>query len=183
MANILTIKEIVSWINTQLAPLVPGTQFYGIAKPAIRDEKLMPVEGEKYIGLNDAFPMQVYHKEFGLSSTEMQGSGYGDNVKNIMNSHAMAMIIYYNTAKARAGTDQLYMLVQKKISGILKSPGIKYARIIVTSAILEDARVYQQEYGVGPVRLKATQRLIQVNYTVQIVFDKNCTPACMPVCT
>ena len=182
MADVLTIKEVTGWINDRLKGLVPGIKVYGVAKPALKDGILMPVEGEKYIGLDDTFPMQVYHKELGLTSSETVGSGYGDNIKNIINSHSMAMVIYYNTAKTRAGTDQLYMLIQKRISGVLKSPGIKYARIIVTSAILEDARVFVQEYGAAKLRLKATQRLIQVNYTVSIVFDKNCTPACLPAC-
>lgn len=180
--DILTIKEIVTRINGRLTVLVPGTKAYGVAKTALKDDKILPVEGDKYIGLDDTYPMQIYHKEVGLTSGETTGSGYGDNIKNIINSHSMAMIIYYNSAKTRVGTDQLYMLVQKKISGILKSPGIKYARIIVNSAILEDARVYVQEYGAGKVRLKPSQRLIQVNYTVQIVFDKNCVPACLPAC-
>lgn len=182
MAEQLNIKEIVSWINGRLATLVPGSKFFGIAKTALKDDKILPIEGDKYIGLDDTFPMMVYHKELGLTSGETTGSGYGDNIKNIINSHSMAMIIYYNSAKTRVGADQLYMIMQKRVSGVLKSPGIKYARIIFNSAILEDARIYVQEYGAGPVRLKPAQRLIQVNYTVQIVFDKNCVAACLPQC-
>lgn len=182
MADTLSIKEIVTWINGRLSSLVPGSKFYGIAKTALKDEKILPIEGDKYIGLDDTYPMMAYHKELGLASSDAPGNGFGDNIKDIINSHSMAMIIYYNSEKTRVNTDQLYMIMQKRVSGVLKSPGIKYARIIFNSAILEDARVYIQEYGAGPVRLKPAQRLFQVNYTVQIVFDKNCIGACLPQC-
>ena len=85
------------------------------------------------------------------------------------------MIIFLDETKTGIKADEIYTLIQSKITGILKFEGYKSIRVGVSSAILNDAQVWAQEYGANvPIRLNPSQRLIQIGYSVVMTLDKNC---------
>jgi len=174
--------SIINWINEQLCELVPGAKVFGIARTAVKDDKILPISGDewiKYAGVDDTYPFQSYHKELTLSAANVSRSGYGDNLSDLSNTYGMALIIFFDEKKCGVKTDELYTLIQARITGILKIEGYKSIRIGVTNAILNDGQVWRQEYGETSFRLSATQRLIQIGYSVIVTLDKTCFPKCI----
>lgn len=169
------LHSIVDWINESLAGIIPGAKFYGIARTAAKDDKILPVtENEKYIGLDDTYPAQIYHKHLTISSANVPNSGYGDNLSSLSNTYGMAMVAFIDEKKTGIKADELYTIIQAKITGILKIEGYKSVRVSVANAILNDGQVWAQEYGNTPLRLTISQRLIQIGYSVVMTLDKNC---------
>jgi hypothetical protein len=175
------LHSIIDFINTQFSDLVTGSKVYGIAKTALKDEKLLPylVEEGKYVGVDDTYPMMVYHKEQSLSSANVARSGYGDNLSDLSNTYGMSLIVFFDEKKTGVKADELYTLIQARITGILKLEGYKSIRVGVSNAILNDGQVWRQEYGDAPFKLFASQRLIQIGYSVVMTLDKNCFPKCI----
>lgn len=172
------LQSIVKWINEQLCQLNKDGKLYLIAKSAVKDDKTMPYVEGSYIGIDDTYPIQIYHKQLGMSTITIGNSGYGDSVGDLQTTHQMALIVFFNEVKCRLKPEDLYEQVLAKLTGILKLEGYKYVRINVQNAILDDQRVYAQEYGQTNYRLGEFQRLIQINYQVLFVFDKNCISNC-----
>lgn len=171
----LSTNDIALWANQEIKGLIKGMQTYGVAKSAASGDYISPYlpEDEKYIGIDDTYPAQVYHKEQSVSSATVAGSGFGDDERNLQNTYTMAMIVYFNEKKCGVTADQLYAFIQAKITGLLKAEGYRSVRVNVSNAILNDAQVWSQEYG-SPYKLSGPQRLIQINYNVVIVIDKKC---------
>lgn len=170
----LSISDIVNWGNDMINPLIPGMKTYGIAKTAAKDNAIMPYVDEKYIGIDDTYESQVYHKQLSVSSTNVARSGYGNSDANLQNTYGMAMFVYFNEKKCGIKADELYTYIQTVVTGVLKAEGYKSVRVNVLNAVLNDTQVWAQEYGQTPFRLAGPQRLIQINYNIVIVFEKNC---------
>lgn len=170
----LSIIDIVDWSNEKIAPLIAGLKTYGIAKTAIKDTGLMPYIDEKYIGVDDTYEAQIYHKQLTINSTTIARSGYGDSDADLQNTYGMAMFVYFNEKKCGIRADELYTYIQSVITGVLKADGYKSIRVNVLNAILNDSQVWSQEYGKTPYRLAGPQRLVQINYTIVMVFEKSC---------
>lgn len=170
----LSILDISGWVNGKIEKFMPDVKTYGIAKTAVKGDGTAPYTDDKYIGIDDTFKSQAYHKQLSISSTSVPSSGYGDNEQSLQNSYGMALIIYFNEENCGFSADKLYTFIQTAITGRLKSAGYKSVRVTVASAILNDAQVWAQEYGATPYKLAGPQRLIQVNYTIVMVYDKEC---------
>lgn len=175
----LSINDIVKWANEKVSPLLPGLKPYGVAKSALKStangDVIMPyIEPGTYIGIDDTFKAQAYHKINGISSASVAGTGYGDSEPSLQNTHSMSMFVYFNEEKCGFSADQLYTYIQASITGDLKSDGKVSARVSVSNAILNDGNVWAQEYGATAFKLKGSQRLIQINYSIITVFDQNC---------
>lgn len=175
------LQSIVKWINGELCELVPGAKVYGIAKTANVDGIIKPYvpDEQKSISPDDTYPFQSYHKEQSLSSANINRSGYGDTLNDLANTYGMSLIIFFDENKTGVKTDELYTLIQARITGILKIEGYKSIRVGVNNAILNDGQVWRQEYGDTPFKLFASQRLIQIGYSVLVTLDKNCFPKCI----
>jgi hypothetical protein len=177
----LSINDITTWANERVCQFIPGLKSYGVAKTASNGDKIMPYVDEKYIGIDDTYHAMLYHKKLTIGSTTVPRSGYGDNEASLQNTYGMAMILYYNEKKCGFTADKLYTFIQSSITGVLKSEGYRSIRVNVLNAVLNDAQVWAQEYGASPFKLAGPQRLIQVNYSIVMVLDKNCIeiPKCL----
>lgn len=175
------LQSIINWINKQLCELVPKGQVFAIAKTANVDGIIKPyvLETEKGIMVDDTHPFISYHKEQTLQSANVPRTGYGDNLSDLANTYGMSLIIFFDEKKLGVKTDELYALIQARVTGILKIEGYKSVRIGVLNAILNDGQVWRQEYGDAIFRLSASQRLIQIGYSVVVTLDKNCFPKCI----
>jgi hypothetical protein len=169
-----SIHDTVNWINERILEIIPGGQVFGIAHTAKRGEELVPVVGETYVGIDDTFPFQAYHKQNTLTSANVPRTGYGDSENYLQNTYSNSLVIFFNYDKCNLTVDELYTFIQASITGILKTDGYRQVRVNVSSAILNDAQVWSQEYGNKEFRLDASQRLIQIGYSVIYTLDKNC---------
>lgn len=170
----LSTNDIAQWANERICRIIPGLKTYGVGQTATRDNNIVPYVDNTYIGIDDTYPALLYHKQLSVSSTTVAGSGYGDELRDLQNTYQMAAILYFNENKCGQSADFIYTYIQAEITGILKTEGYKSVRVNVTSAILNDAQVWRQEYGESPYKLFGAQRLIQINYSIVIVFDKKC---------
>lgn len=177
------LQSVINWLNEQLCELIPGGKTHGIAKTAVNDKGIIkPFTGKDWIdyaGVDDTYPFISYHKEQTLQSTNVPRSGFGDNLSDLANTYGMSLIIFFDEKKVGVKTDELYTLIQARVTGILKIEGYKSIRIGVLNAILNDGAVWRQEYGDVAFRLSASQRLIQIGYSVVVTLDKNCFPKCI----
>lgn len=170
----LSTNDIALWANARICTIIGGIKLYGIGKTASNGDKILPYIDGKFIGIDDTYPATAYHKEQSVSSTTVQGSGYGDDERWLQTTWLMSFIINFNEKKCGITADKLYTYIQGKITGVLKAEGYKSIRVNVLNAILNDGLVWGQEYGDTPFRLFEAQRLIQINYSIVIVFDKTC---------
>lgn len=171
----LSTNDIADWINGKVCKIIPGLKYYGVGKTAINsDGKQQSYINGQYIGIDDTYSAMLYHKDQSVASTTVPGSGYGNDERSLQNTYTMAMIVYFNEKKCGVMADTLYTFIQSTITGVLKAQGYKSIRVNVQSAILNDAQVWRQEYGNTPYQLSDAQRLLQINYNVVFVFDKNC---------
>jgi len=170
----LSINDISLWVNERLSGLIPGIKSYGIAKSAIKGESFAPYIDDNYVGLDDTYPAQSYHKELSVSSQSVNGRAYGDNEFLLQNTYTMSLIVFFNENKIGFKADQLYIFIQSLITGVLKAEGYKTIRVNVTNAILNDGQVWASEYGNTAYKLSGSQRLMQINYNAVILFDKKC---------
>lgn len=177
----LSILDITGWVNEKVCKIMPGVKTYGIAKAAVKGDSIAPYTDENYIGIDDTFKSQAYHKQLTISSANVQSSGYGDTEQSLQNTYGMALVVYFNEEKCGFSADKLYTFIQSEITGRLKSEGFKSVRVSVSSAILNDAQVWAQEYGATQYKLAGPQRLIQVNYTIVMVYNPECIaiPQCV----
>lgn len=173
LLEMLSTAKVVEWANDRVCSIIPGLKAYGIAQAAVKDDSIAPYVDEKYVGIDDVYEAQVYHKQLSVSSTTVAGSGYGDDERSLQSTYQMAMVVFFNESKCYP-PDVLYTYIQAAITGLLKVTGYKSVRVNVLSAVLSDQTVWRQEYGNTPYKLFANQRLIQVNYNIVIVFDKSC---------
>lgn len=170
-----SIHDIVCFINNQIAGLLPGLKAYGIAKLTKREKETLPAEGEVYIGIDDTYKAQIYHKINGLNIAR-QTSGFGDNVKKIY-TYQMAMILFLN--KVNFNAEDIVAIFDANIPQQIKTDYTQRVNINFLSAVLNDEQIYSQEYkNSDTYRLGVGQRLIQINYTLEALYKPGCFDIC-----
>ena len=170
-----SIHDIVCEINESI-PLTG--EKYGVATPAIRGDQVIPSFKEKYIGIDDSFPVRIYHQLNGMVSSIRPNSGYGDDTGDYVTVFQMSMIVFNNQSLSKLKPDQLVLFLQVNTPRKVESDTFKKITITYNNAILNDAQVFSQEYGSTDFRLKLNQNLIQINYTVEVTYINGCFAKC-----
>lgn len=170
-----SIHDIVCEINNSI-PL--SGEKYGIATPALRGEQVIPAINEKYIGIDDSFPVRIYHKLNGMVSSIRPNTGYGDDIGDHVTAFNMSMIVFNNQLLSKLKPDQMVLFLQVNTPRRVSSDTFKKIAITYNNAILNDAQVFSQEYGSTEYRLKLNQNLIQINYTVEATYLYGCFAKC-----
>lgn len=166
------LHDTVDWINDLLRRTFQGAYVFGIARSAVKDDTLMPVVGEQFVGIDTSYPMIAYHKHNSITSKVVRG-GYGDVEGYHENTHNMSLILYFDETQCKKSVDEVFTFIQLQVSGILKS-GENQVRINVSNAILDDGQLWVSEYGNAEFPLHVSQRLISIGYSVTIALDKTC---------
>lgn len=170
-----SIRDIVGFINSQVAELLPGIKTCGVAKLTKRDKETLPAEGETYIGIDDTYKAQVYHKVNGLTISR-QANGFGDKVKKLY-TYQMSMILFLN--RANTEPEDIVAMIDTNIPQQIKTDYTQRVTINFLSAILNDEQVYSQEYkNSDTYRLGVGQRLLQINYTLEALYKPGCFDVC-----
>lgn len=171
-----SIHDIVQKINEAIP--VDSRDTYGIVTMSRRGDQIIPSIDGKYIGIDDTYPMRVYHKINGMTSQLRAGSGYGDSVGDQVNTYQMSMIVFNDKKRTKLSSDQMVLMLQVNTPRRVASELFKSIRITYTNAILNDVQVFAQEYGSTDYRLKDGQSLIQINYTVEATYKEGCFAKC-----
>lgn len=174
-----SIRDIVNCINCSLEDFFDKSfKAYGIAYPGIRGEESLPVSSGVYVGIDDIYATQVYHKINGINISKVRGTGVGRNQDDTLHTYQMSMIWYNSENKNNIPPDQLALIVNHKIPKIFHSDFFKTVRVSLTNVILNSQQVYQQEYKSDTFRLGEYESLTQINYTVETVIKTGCFEIC-----
>jgi hypothetical protein len=169
-----SIHDIVIYINCGLSGILQEGQLNGIASTVTKDGNTLPAEGEKYVGIDDTYKSQLYHKITGLTITR-QARGFGDNVDQLY-TYAMSMIIFLN--RSPISPEDFIPIMQANLPQQFKTDYTKRVSINFLSAVLNDKQVYTEEYGSTPYRLSLNQRLFKVNYSLEVLYKTGCFNIC-----
>lgn len=179
-------STIIEHINHSLKGLFekfPGSKYYGLAQSVVRDQQLLPCTidkfGEgKYVGIDTAIPIQLYHKQISLTTAIRPGSGYGDDTGDYQNTYTNVMIVYLNRTKTNLLPDEFYLYVQANFLDTINIPDFALVNVRPTSVILNRDVVLNSEYGPSAPKLGAEHHFFAINYTIESAFNKNCFEKC-----
>lgn len=164
------IRNIIHDINAVLTGIFKGAVFYGVATLVEREGKGQPVVDEKPVAYDDAYPMQMYHRLQGVGIT--YGPGFGRN-DNVTNTYTVSAIVFNNEKQTKLKSDEIAMILQSALSKLNIS-----AAVTPTQIILNSQAIFATEYRGVDYALNEYQSLMQINYTVEVVFDSRCFDLC-----
>lgn len=174
-----SIRDIVKEINCQLEKVFPvGFIAYGVARTVIREDGYLPMVDDKYVGIDDNYALQLYHKINGITINKTRGTGWGNSPGYAVNTYQMSMVVFDNELKTKLASDEVVTLFQAAIPHTISTDFFKSIRISLSSVVLNSQAVYAEEYKSDTYRLSESQSLSKINYNVEIVFKTDCFEIC-----
>lgn len=179
----------ISAINQSLQPFFDkyvGSRLLGLAETIVRKiadgDEYMPAlvkNGEaEYVGLDDRFPITIYHKANSITISDKSGSGYGDSIGFKNYSYANVMIIAFDSTIIHLTQDQLLLLIEANLPESLKVSGYRQVNLKTESAVLNSLNVFDNEYKGIESGIPLNFRLMAVYYRIDSLFEKQCFPKC-----
>ncbi len=188
------IKQIVTAINNSIAAQLTdvrfgGSEYNGIVTYAINNDKLMPMLADNYddnrfIGVDDTFPIRIYHRNNGISYSDVPGNSYGHEghlgKKEVDN---MSVIVYGNRALIRMTPEELEGAIMSGMpSAIARTTltALKISSCVIkpTSSILDPVLVYATEYRTDRFDLGPNALFIRLNYNIESSYKNSCFNIC-----
>lgn len=174
-----SIHDIVNELNSSLTWLPNGSEANGIAELLQRDEVTIPVLGEKYVGIDDVFPVRIYHRLNSMTSSVRQGTGYGRAAGDHVNVYQLSLVVFLDRPKAKVYPDEFLLISQANFPERITLPPYKSIVTTFTSAVFDSQLVYRQEYVASETyRLKTDQYFFKINYQIETTFSKGCFKTC-----
>lgn len=174
-----SVHNIVDEINSSLTWLPAGSEANGIAELLLRDNATIPAIGEKYVGIDDIYPVRIYHRLNSMSSSIKQGTGMGRSIGDQSNTYQLSMVVFLDHPKACLYPDEFLLTAQESVPERITL--IPYKSIVTNfgSAVFDSQLVYRQEYVASDTyRLKADQFFFKINYSIETTFSKGCFKTC-----
>lgn len=173
-----SIRDIISSLN-ELIELPKGSEVNGVAELVPRDDQTIPEIDGKFVGVDDMFPVRIYHRLISVSSRVVPGTGYGNEVGFISNTYPIAMVVFLQHERAKLYPDELLLFIQSNMPDRLKGYPYNDIRVTFTGANLDSQSNWTQEYRSGiDYRLKSDQFLFKINYSIETTFSKGCFSEC-----
>jgi len=174
-----SIRDIVDQLNRSLTWLPAGSEKNGIAELLLRDDVTIPVINEKYVGIDDIYPVRIYHRLNSLNSSIKSGTGTGRIIGDNVNTYQLSMVIFLDRPKANMYPDEFLLLAQANTPERLTIDPYKSVVMAFTGAIFDSQSVYRQEYITSDTyRLKEDQFFFKINYSIETTFSKGCFKKC-----
>lgn len=174
-----SVRDIVKEINKSITWLPSGSDVYGIAELLLRDDVTIPVINEKYVGIDDIYPVRIYHRLNSMSSTIKPGTGMGRVVGDQANTYQLSMVVFLDRPKSNMYPDEFLLFLQGNFPERLTMEPYKAIIILFGSAAFDSQSVYRQEYIASDTyRLKEDQFFFKINYSIETTFSKGCFKSC-----
>lgn len=174
-----SIRDIVLELNRSLTWLPIGSETNGIAELLLRDGVTIPAIGEKYVGVDDVFPVRIYHRLNSMASSVKAKTGYGREAGDQVNTYQLSMVVFLDRPKSLMYPDEFLLVAQANFpERISLDP---YISIVTNfgSAVFDSQLVYRQEYVASETyRLKEDQYFFKINYSIETTFSKGCFKKC-----
>lgn len=174
-----SIRDIVLELNKSLTWLPSGSEVNGIAELLLRDEVILPVINERYVGIDDTYPVRIYHRLNSMSSTIKPGTGSGRSAGDQSNTYQLSMVVFLDKPKAKLYPDEFLLIAQANTPERLSINPYKSIVITFGSAVFDSLLVYRQEYiSSDTYKLKEDQYFFKINYSIETTFSKGCFKTC-----
>ena len=154
------ITEIIEDLNGRFKKLFekyPGTKIYGLAQSVVRvtgtETELLPgtinKSGEiEYVGVDDTYPVIIYHKNGSIGSIQTLKNGRGDTTGDIVNTFNNSIVVYFDRSKIHAMPDEVAFALQTSMPDKIDLEPFKNIRILFQAVILNSGQVYGGEYQI-----------------------------------
>lgn len=173
-----SIRDIISSLN-ELIELPKGSEKNGVAELVPRDEQTIPELDGKFVGVDDKYPVRIYHRVLSMSSKVEPKGGYGNSAGDVVNTYSITMVVFLQHERAKLYPDELILFIQASLPDHLKLAPYKHIKITFTGANLDSQSNWTQEYRQGTdYRLKSDQFLFKMNYNIETTFSKGCFKEC-----
>jgi hypothetical protein len=174
-----SIRDIVTELNKSFTWLPSGYEVNGIAELLLRDEVTIPVIGEKYVGIDDVYPVRIYHRLNSMTSAIKTGTGTGRSAGDQANTYQLSMVVFLDKPKAKLYPDEFLLYAQANTPERLTVEQYKSVTTTFGSAVFDSLLVYRQEYiSSDTYRLKEDQFFLKINYSIETTFSKGCFKRC-----
>ena len=173
-----SIRDIISSLNETIE-LPKGSEVNGVAELVTKDDSTVPEINGRYVGIDDIYPVRIYHRILSMSSKLDAKGGYGNASGDVVNTYSLAMVVFLQYERAEKYPDELILKIQANMPDIVKMPPYKNIKVTFTGAALDSQSNWTQEYKIGSnYRLKSDQFLFKINYSIETTFSKGCFKEC-----
>lgn len=174
-----SIRDIVTTLNKSIEWLPSGSEVNGIAELLMRDEVTIPVISEKYVGIDDVYPVRIYHRLNSMTSSIKPGTGMGRVIGDQVNTYQLSMVIFLDGPKAKMYPDTFLLHLQANMPERITADPYKSIVTLFGSAVFDSQLVYRQEYvSSDTYKLKEDQYFFKINYSIETTFSKGCFKKC-----
>jgi hypothetical protein len=198
------VREIVDYINTTLSDnnlsdsRFSGKQIHGISTLLPRNLSQQATDvvpgfvNEKgdatYVGVDDSYPLVIYHRSLSKQYEPIEGGGYGDRNSDGMETTNMLMTVFARRDQLRLTAEDLLDIIAMGMPDTLprsfilqyNSLGLYFAEVATTGASLDREQAFGDEYkGLAEFPLKPEHIFFTVNYTITTKFKKGCYVPCV----
>jgi hypothetical protein len=175
----LSIHDIVLEINSSLIWLPPGSEANGIAELLLRDDVTIPQINDRYVGIDDVYPIRIYHRLNSMVSSIRARTGYGREVGDHVNTYQLSMVVFLDKPKSCLYPDEFLLVAQANFPERISLEPYKSIVTAFGSAVFDSQLVYRQEYVASETyRLKEDQFFFKINYSIETTFSKGCFKQC-----
>lgn len=139
------------------------------------------IEGEpKYVGIDDTYPIIIYHRILSSSYSPLVGS-VGDGNKDMRQVTTVKMVVYGKRSALRLNIDELEGILVSgfpdSIPAALVAPlKLQYITVGLQRSNLNSLEVFAQEYKGVEVFIGAEDLLFSIEYQIESRFRKGCFP-------
>lgn len=174
-----SIRDIVTELNASLTWLPSGGEANGIAELLLRDKVTIPTINDRYVGIDDIYPVRIYHRLNSMISAIKAGTGMGRNAGDQANTYQLSMVVFLDKPKSNMYPDEFLLIAQANTPERLPIEPYKSVVITFGSALFDSQLVYRQEYIASDAyRLKEDQFFFKINYSIETTFSKGCFKRC-----
>lgn len=174
-----SVRDIVQALNSSLTWLPAGSEANGVAELLLREDVTIPVINGEYVGIDDLYPVRIYHRLNSLNSSVKAGTGVGRSVGDSVNTYQLSMVVFLDQPKANMYPDEFLLFAQAHTPERITVEPYKSVIITFGSAAFDSLSVYRQEYVASDTyRLKEDQFFFKINYSIETTFSKGCFKKC-----
>lgn len=173
-----SIRDIISSLNKNF-DLPKGSDVLGVAELVPKGESTVPEVDGKYAGIDDTYPVRIYHRLLNMQTKVVPRTNYGNSTGDISNLYSVAMVVFLQHQRTKIYPDQLLLKIQSAMPERVIMEPYRDIRITFSGASMDSQSNWVQEYRSGTdYRLKSGQFLFKINYSIETIFSKGCFKEC-----
>lgn len=142
---------------------------------------------ERYVGVDDSFPLQLYHRILGNSyGGAEKKQQYGDDISLKTCATEVVMVVFAKRSAMKMPGEQLEMLIASGFPDIFTREQIATmaamaaVKVTLRSSDMDSFRVWGNEYKNIAFPLGPEDILFSMNYRIDSSYQKGCFKICDP---